>query len=255
MAYKTDRKTTRNQSSRGHYGHSSKPTGITIHHWGSDGQNHDNVAHWLSGGGGNNGTSAHEVISAGRVTILAPGDRATWHSGSTAGNGSTIGLECRPEMSAGDWNTLVERCADLEEEWGSLKYYEHSDWKNTACPGRYSGRIGALVKEINAEHKRRKSGSAKPKPQPKPKPKPQRRPFPLPAGHWFGVESRDKRNHSGYWKSDREHIEALQRALGVKADGIYGPKTRSAVVALQKRNGLRVDGGAGAQVWTALFGA
>lgn len=254
MAYKTERKRTPNRSSRGHYGYKSKPTGITIHHWGGDGQKHDNVVHWLTGGGGNRGSSAHEVISAGRVTILADGDVATWHAGNNRGNGTTIGLECRPEMSAGDWETLVERCTDLEEQWGSLRYYKHSDWKNTACPGRYGSRIQELVDAINAEHSRRKGGKAKPSPKPSPKPKPKRRPFPLPKGHWFGVESRDNRNHSGYWTADRPHIRVLQAALGVAVDGIYGPRTRAAVVAYQKRHGLRVDGGAGAEVWGHLFG-
>ena len=248
MTYKLERRPTRNESSRQHYGHSSRPTGITIHHWGSDGQKHDNVVHWLTGGSGNRGSSAHEVISAGRVTVLADGERATWHSGSTRGNGTTIGLECRPEMSAGDWDTLVERCADLEERWGSLRYYKHSDWKNTACPGRYGSRIAELVRAVNAEHARRKQ-------QPKQQPKQQRRPFPLPAGHWFGVESRSAKNHSGYWSEDRPHIKRLQRALGVDPDGIYGPPTRAAVTAYQKRRGLRVDGAAGKQVWSSLFGA
>jgi len=40
-------------------------------------------------------------------------------------------------------------------------------------------------------------------------------------------------------------VKALQRALGVEADGQVGPVTRRAVRAFQRRNGLAVDGVAG----------
>jgi hypothetical protein len=47
-------------------------------------------------------------------------------------------------------------------------------------------------------------------------------------------------------------VVALQRALGVTADGAYGPSTRSAVRAYQRRHGLIVDGIAGPQTLGAL---
>jgi N-acetylmuramoyl-L-alanine amidase CwlA len=153
MSYKFEKRSSPNHSTRQHYGYPSKPTGITIHHWGNPGQTHDGVVKYLCREGGN--TSAHEVISAGRVTQLVEHDRAAWHAGSTRGNGSTIGLECRPEMSAADWATLVERCADIEEIHGSMRYYRHSDWKATACPGKYGPRLGELIEAVNAEHARR----------------------------------------------------------------------------------------------------
>nr|NIQ14278.1 peptidoglycan-binding protein [Candidatus Dadabacteria bacterium] len=39
-----------------------------------------------------------------------------------------------------------------------------------------------------------------------------------------------------------EAVKAVQRALGIKDDGDYGPKTESAVEAFQKKNKLTVDG-------------
>src|SRR5699024_2511620 len=40
---------------------------ITLHHWGADGQDFDNVVSWLvADGNGNNSSSAHEVIEGGR---------------------------------------------------------------------------------------------------------------------------------------------------------------------------------------------
>lgn len=40
-------------------------------------------------------------------------------------------------------------------------------------------------------------------------------------------------------------VSALQRQLGISADGIYGPRTEAAVRAFQERSGLVVDGIAG----------
>jgi hypothetical protein len=47
-------------------------------------------------------------------------------------------------------------------------------------------------------------------------------------------------------------VVALQRALGIPADGIYGPQTRRAVRAYQSAHGLIVDGIAGPQTLGSL---
>jgi len=47
-------------------------------------------------------------------------------------------------------------------------------------------------------------------------------------------------------------VRAVQQALGIAVDGIYGPQTTAAVKRFQRANGLAVDGIAGPQTLAAL---
>ena len=103
---------------------------------------------------------------------------------------------------------------------------------------------------------RSKTGGSKPAPKPVPKPKTPA--FPLPSGHWYGVESKDSRNHSGYYREDRAGIRQLQQGLRdrnwkISVDGRYGTSTRNIVRAFQKKAGIRADGAVGTETWAAIF--
>ena len=50
----------------------------------------------------------------------------------------------------------------------------------------------------------------------------------------------------------RSGVMALQRALKITADGVYGPQTKRAVKRFQRAEGLAVDGIAGPQTLKAL---
>ena len=62
----------------------------------------------------------------------------------------------------------------------------------------------------------------------------------------------DARTHKGKTRSRGAPVAALQRALGVSADGVFGPQTERAVRRYQRNHGLTVDGIAGPQTRSGL---
>ena len=112
-----------------------KPTAITIHHWGVDGQSFDGIIDWFVRLAK---TSCHYVVASGVVACLVAPGRVAWHAGVWARNLTDIGIECRPEMSDGDFETTAQLIADIRKVYGNLPLRPHSRWKNTSCPGRWN---------------------------------------------------------------------------------------------------------------------
>lgn len=101
--------------------------------------------------------------------------------------------------------------------------------------------------------KLKKSAPSKPKPSTSKAPK-----FPLPDGHWYGEESSDPRNHSGYYKSDQAGIRKWQtkmkdRGWSIAVDGIFGPGSAKVASQFQREKGLRVDNAVGRETWDATW--
>jgi peptidoglycan hydrolase-like protein with peptidoglycan-binding domain len=53
-------------------------------------------------------------------------------------------------------------------------------------------------------------------------------------------------------KAKKVTTKAIQKALGIRADGVMGPKTRRAIKRFQKAHGIKADGVAGPQTLRAL---
>lgn len=94
----------------------------------------------------------------------------------------------------------------------------------------------------------------------KPKPTGSKAPnFPLPKGEWYGPESSDSRNHSGYYPKDRQGIKRFQQKLKdrgwtIGVDGRFGAATKKIVRQFQaEKEGLSVDGGVGIETWNAIW--
>ena len=112
---------------------------IVIHHWGADGQRFEDIIAWFENPACP--TSAHEVIEAGRVACFVNHYDTAYHAGDWDENLVSIGLECRPEMSDEDLETVCERVADLYSYYGVLPLRGHLEFSQTDCPGRYWNKL------------------------------------------------------------------------------------------------------------------
>ena len=199
--------TSPNQNAR-----NSKVKSITIHHWGSRGQKFDNVVNWLCQKRA--GTSAHYVVEAGKVACIVDPDRRAWHAGNSRGNHESIGIECRPEATEGDYATVAALVADLRAVYGNIPLKRHRDWTSTACPGVWDiGKIDRLARGVKPSVPSVPKGGASV-------------PAPKPAAPGKLVED-------GRWGTAT--TSALQRLLNSKT----GSK-------------LKIDGRTGPETWKAL---
>lgn len=120
-------------------GYTPAPTGrtiehIDIHHWGERGQTHDGVvAFFCTTGPGS--TSAHYVVSAGRIDCIVSDADVAWHSGVWSENMRSIGIECRPEATDADYAAVAELVRTLRARYGDLPLHAHREFFPTACPG------------------------------------------------------------------------------------------------------------------------
>ena len=122
-----------------------KVSSITIHHWGNKGQQFDTVRDFLCTN--NVPTSAHYVVQDGLVACIVSPDDCAFHAGNAEGNTNSIGIECRPEATDGDYATVAELIAYLRGIYGDIPLRPHNYWYATACPGDYNlSRLDALAR-------------------------------------------------------------------------------------------------------------
>ena len=109
---------------------------------------------------------------------------------------------------------------DLCKAWGLQSAFRARDWKAIARKYNGSGQVATYAAKMESAY-RALAG--------------QPSPVVLRAG-----------------SSDATAVRRLQSALGIEADGSFGPETEAAVRAFQTVHGLGVDGVVGAKTWAAL---
>jgi len=120
-------------------------TSITIHHWGDKGQLFDTVRDFLCTN--NTPTSAHYVAQDGLVACIVSPDDCAFHAGNAEGNTFSVGIECRPEATDGDYATVAELIRNIRSIYGDVPLYPHNHWFATACPGDYDlARLDSLAR-------------------------------------------------------------------------------------------------------------
>jgi len=122
-----------------------KVSSITIHHWGNKGQQFGTVRDFLCTN--NSPTSAHYVVQDGLVACIVSPDDCAFHAGNADGNSHSIGIECRPEATDGDYATIAELIRYLRGIYGDIPLVPHKYWYATACPGDYDlARLDSLAR-------------------------------------------------------------------------------------------------------------
>lgn len=175
------------------------------------------------------------LARSGEVHVVAAG--LCWHAGSVRKIGWTnrhmIGIEAEA-TGVDDWPAVqveayARLCAELVRGY-SLKVENVLGHKEVCDP---PGR--KIDPNFDMATFRRKVAAldapAKPKPDPgHVTPKPAAKPKPLVGPHLIN------RGDGG------EQVKTVQRVVGVRVDGDFGPQTESAVKAFQRRHGLAADG-------------
>lgn len=201
------------------------PKKIIIHHWGVDGQIFNNVVDWLCNPKAQ--VSAHYVVEAGKVAKLMNDTDCAWHGGSRTQNTTSIGIECRPECSKADRETVIELISELYLKYGKLPVIGHKDVAATACPGRWYKYIDTIEREAVALYNKKKKAKTEDY-----------------SGTYPELPKR------GYFKKGDEgsEVKKLQKLLnwilGIKltVDGVIGAKTINAIKTFQDKYGLESDG-------------
>ncbi len=70
--------------------------------------------------------------------------------------------------------------------------------------------------------------------------------------HAAGRRSHRRARHHGGTVARGGRVTRMQRALGLSADGVFGPQTKRAVRRFQRHHGMAVDGIVGPGTWRAL---
>lgn len=128
--------------------------------------------------------------------------------------------------------------------WQASQVYKLSDHHDPGPNFPWNDYIGWVVA----------NGSAKGSPASAPASAPTdpRGPFPLAKGHWYGPDDGTWRSHSGFRVADRYAIKLIQNKVKVTPSGRYQSQTFNGVKVWQKANGLVADGLVGPKTWARM---
>lgn len=145
---------------------------ITIHWWGRDGQGNPltrdtfNTNRDYLASDNDRQSSAHYIACDGRVSCLVSPDDAAWHAGSALGNTVSVGIECCPEGTPGDYATVASLIRFIRSIYGDVPLVAHNSWTSTDCPGNWN--LGALDALARTGHSAGPVVPASTTPAPKP---------------------------------------------------------------------------------------
>lgn len=240
---------------------------------------------WFNGRSG--GVESHFYIRR-DGTVEQYRDTAFEADANTDANRFAISIETQG-MEHGEWTpeqvaaikALIDWCHDVHDipktvpkSWDGSGVGFHTqfpgrwDKRGASCPGpdRKRQYWDDIVPWLASSEVRPGGAQSMPRPQrpslpPQEEQAPKAPKFPLQRGHWFGVESTDRRNHSGYYAKDRPGIKAWQaqmrkRGWTIGVDGLFGKQSEKVARQFQaEKRELASDGLVGKETWAAAWTA
>jgi hypothetical protein len=228
--------------------------GVVIHHVAGT-----NGLKYVANANTRNSHPTYHISNSGAVTGIVNPDRRPYSTGGTP-DPNSVTFEIDNSSAGGDWPVspaALEALIDVIVYHGSqspragkgfaknqpsVKQAEffiawHSQYKATACPGPF---IMSQLDYIVAECNKRASGVAPVAPSVAPSTPAPAKPSKPNLSEWL------RKGSTGI------NVRYLQYALGIKADGQFGPITDRTVRAFQAKHGLKVDGIVGPITWGRL---
>lgn len=114
-----------------------KPTSITIHSTGNSKSTARNERGWLTNPSNNRSASWHYVVDDKEVIQAIPDNEVAYHSGTRAGNYSSISIEM---CESGDRKKVINQTIELviflmnKHKITASKVVRHHDWSGKNCP-------------------------------------------------------------------------------------------------------------------------
>lgn len=127
------------------------PTTLTIHNTANEKSTAANERAWLVNKENKVQASWHYVVDEKEVVLAIPEDEVALHSGTTAGNYSSISIEvCESGNQDIVWKNAVGLAASIlyRRGWGVDKLRKHKDWSGKDCPRKIIPVWGKFVADI-----------------------------------------------------------------------------------------------------------
>lgn len=109
---------------------------ITVHNTGNPSSTAKNERGWLTNPENTRSASWHIVVDSKEAIEAIPLDEVAYHSGTSEGNNTSIGIEvCDSAGEAGE-RQAIELIASLliTKGWGTDKVRTHKSWSGKECP-------------------------------------------------------------------------------------------------------------------------
>lgn len=220
--------------------------GMVVHETATPNATAENEQKYFANGAGGRQASVHGFVDYDSILKTIPFNEVAWHAGSTA-NHNYIGIELCHFDDEAKFNETYKRAvwlfADTFVNYLKIttitkeNLMSHDEvskaWHETnhTDPVGYFSQHGKTVDMFRADVQKEINNMIAPPVVPY-------------CGYLLSIK---------LVRQSDANVRAVQRRLGINADGRFGNQTKNAVLAFQRAHNLSADGIVGKNTWNALF--